>query len=230
MHNLLLGIAFIIMNFILVLTAYRFFGRTGLLIWIAIASVLCNIQVMKLIEIDVIPNTFSLVTTLGNTLYGSVFLTTDILTEKYGEKVAKRSVWIGFFAQISMMITMTMAIWFTPLEGDLGSSAIETLFSLSGRIVLGSLTAYFISQFLDIHLFSRLKEWLPRQLWLRNNAATMVSQLIDSIVFTTIAFAFELPFDVLIEVMLSAFLFKVIIAALDTPFLYLAMRIKPNEI
>lgn len=230
MPNLLLGIIFIVTNFMLVLASYRLFGKTGLLVWISIASILCNIQVMKIVQVDVVPGYLSLVTTLGNTLYGSVFLATDILTEKYGEKTAKKSIWIGFFAQITMMITMTMAIWFTPIEGDIGSSAIETLFSLSWRIVLGSMTAYFLSQFLDIHLFSRIKNRFPNQLWLRNNVATIISQFFDSIIFTSIAFAFELPVNLMVEIMISAFFFKVIIALLDTPFLYIAAKIKPTEV
>lgn len=229
MENLLLGLVFILINFVMVLTSYKLFGRIGLFLWIGFASILCNIQVMKQIEVTFIPGYFSLITTLGNTLYGSVFLATDILTEKYGEKEAKKSVLIGFFGQIVMMITMTIAILFQPIEGDLGHDAMVTLFSLSWRIVLGSVTAYFISQLLDIYLFARIKDKFPRWLWLRNNAATAISQLFDSIVFTLIAFAGVLPLAILFEIMLSAFIFKVIIALLDTPFLYAAVRIKPNE-
>jgi len=229
MENLVLGLAFILVNFVLVLLSYKFFGKVGLFLWIGFASILCNIQVMKQIEVTFIPGVFSLITTLGNTLYGSVFLATDILTEKYGEKEAKKSVWIGFFGQLVMMVTMTMALFFTPIEGDIGHDAMSTLFSLSWRIVLGSLSAYFVSQFLDIYLFARIRDKLPKKMWIRNNVATMVSQALDSILFTTIAFAGVFPLAILLEIMLSAFIFKVIIAALDTPFLYLAVRLKPRE-
>lgn len=229
MENLFLGLAFILINFILVLVSYKLFGKVGLFLWIGIASILCNIQVMKQIEVTFIPGVVSLITTLGNTLYGSIFLATDILTEKYGEKEAKKSILIGFFGQIVLMITMSMALFFVPIEGDIGHDAMITLFSLSWRIALGSMTAYFVSQFLDIYLFARIRDKLPKLLWVRNNAATMISQAVDSIIFTTIAFAGVFTIDILIEIMLSAFLFKVIIAAIDTPFLYLAVRLKPRE-
>jgi len=135
MGNLLFGLLFIFVNFVLVLLSYKLFGRMGLFLWIGFASILCNIQVMKQIEVTFIPGYFSLITTLGNTLYGSVFLATDILTEKYGKRDAQKSVWIGFFGQSVMMITMSMALIFTPIEGDLGHDAMMALFSLSWRIV-----------------------------------------------------------------------------------------------
>jgi uncharacterized integral membrane protein (TIGR00697 family) len=226
MFNTGLGLLFIVVNFCLVLIAYWRFGRVGLFVWIAFATVVANIQVMKSIEI------FGLAATLGNTLYGSVFLATDILSERYGKKAAKRSVYLGFFSAISLVITMQLALQFIPLTpGDPMHEALVTLFQPVWRIVVGSLVAYIISQLLDITLFALIKSKFPSQrfLWLRNNGATWIAQLLDTAIFVSIAFwgVFELP--VLIEIYLTTYLLKVIVAALDTPFVYLAMKIHPHE-
>ena len=86
MFNEVLGLGFAILNMIFVLIMYKFFGRTGLFVWVGFATVLANIQVVKLIEI------FGLTATLGNAVYGSIFLVTDIINEKYGKKEAKKAV------------------------------------------------------------------------------------------------------------------------------------------
>ena len=93
----------------------------------------------------------------------------------------------------------------------------------------GSLTAYITSQLLDIYLFSKIKEKLPsdRFLWVRNNVSTIISQLIDTAIFVTIAFAGTIDTNALFQVFISTFVIKIIVALLDTPFIYLMKRIKP---
>jgi uncharacterized integral membrane protein (TIGR00697 family) len=92
------------------------------------------------------------------------------------------------------------------------------------RIAAGSLAAYALSQLHDVWAYNRLKELRPgkKNIWLRNNLSTMVSQVIDTVVFTTIAFAGVFESNVLIEIMLTTYLFKWLTAAADTPFIYLA--------
>ena len=80
MFNELWGLGFALFNFVLLLIMYKTFGKTGLFAWVAVATILANIQVTKTIEI------IGLTATLGNSLYASTFLATDILNEKYGRK------------------------------------------------------------------------------------------------------------------------------------------------
>ncbi len=226
MNNTLLGLIFIFIHFGLVLFAYRQFGKTGLMVWIAISTILANIQVLKGIEI------LGLQATLGNTLYGSIFFATDILSEKYGKKDAARSVYLGFFSAITLLITMQLALMFVPLQDDFALAvhdALSLIFGFSGRIVLASLTAYLISQLLDVTIYSKIRQWLPsdRWLWVRNNGSTMISQAIDTAIFVSIAF-WGLSYD-LWQIMLSTYILKFLIAALDTPFLYLAKKIEPKS-
>ncbi|MCC3374793.1 queuosine precursor transporter [Cohnella sp. REN36] len=225
MFNFLWGVLFVAVNFALFLACYRLFGKNGLYMWIAAATVLANIQVVKTIEM------FGIVMTLGNTIYATIYLTTDLLNEKYGEKEAKKAVWFGFFTMIMSLIIMQMVLVFKPAPGDLAHESLQTIFGMVPRIVLGSLCAYFISQFLDVRIFSRLKKAYPgrTQLWIRNNGSTGVSQLVDTLVFCSIAFAGEYPWGVWWEIAITTYVLKFVISVASTPVIYLARSFKFKE-
>ncbi|WP_449622270.1 queuosine precursor transporter [Robertmurraya sp. Marseille-Q9965] len=220
MFNEWFGLVFVIVNFILLLTCYRLFGKTGLFVWIGFSTVLANLQVVKTIEI------FGLTATLGNAMYGSAFLVTDILNEKHGKDDAKKAVWLGFFTLLTMTIIMQMVLLFKPHEIDFAQEHLSAIFGILPRIALGSLTAYIVSQFADVYIFSYLRNKFPtdRQFWIRNNGSTMLSQLLDTIVFTSIAFLGVYPFNEWIQIFITTYLLKFIIAILDTPFGYIAKR------
>lgn len=94
MFNIGWGILFIAVNFALFLICYRMFGRVGLYAWIGFATVIANIQVTKTIELSVL--SFGIIMTLGNTIYTTISMSTDMLNEKYGPKEARKAVWFGF--------------------------------------------------------------------------------------------------------------------------------------
>lgn len=212
-------------NFFLIILAYKLFGKWGLIMWIPISVIVANIQVIQTVEL------FGLVATLGNIVYASSFLVTDILSENYGKKEAQKAVWIGFFSLISMTLLMNLALAFKPLAGDefagVAHDATSTIFSLMPRIAIASLAAYLLSQRHDIwaYHFWRKRFSKDNQIWLRNNLSTMVSQLIDSSIFVLIAFygVFETP--VLIEIFITTYILKFVVAAADTPFVYWGKRI-----
>lgn len=221
MFNLLWGVGFVAVNFALFLVCYRLFGKNGLYTWIGAATLLANIQVVKTIEI------FGIVMTLGNTIYATIYLTTDLLNEKYGEKEARKAVWFGFFTMIMSLVIMQMVLHFKPAGDDFSQQAqgaMETLFGITPRIVLGSLCAYFVSQFLDVRIFSRLKVAYPNrsQLWIRNNGSTGLSQLVDTLIFSSIAFIGLYPWDVWWEIAITTYVLKFIISAASTPVIYWA--------
>jgi uncharacterized integral membrane protein (TIGR00697 family) len=225
MFNLYFGFAFIIINLIILLGFYKLFGKTGLFVWIAVASIIANIQVNKSIAL------IGLTATLGNSIYGSIFLATDILNEKYGAKEANRSVVFGFSSSIVMLVTMSLSLLFIPSVNDYAQDSLITLFNPAIRIVLGSLLAYLVAQFLDIKLFNVIKRKLPsnKYMWVRNNVSTILSQGVDTLIFVTIAFLFVYEASILLQIYASTFILKVIIALIDTPFLYIAKKIKPNS-
>ncbi len=197
---------------------YRIWGKTGLYIWIPLSVIVANIQVTKTIEL------FGFEATLGNIVYASSFLATDILNENYGRRAAARAVGIGFFSLIVMTGMMNMAILFQPAPSDFIHSSMKELFGLMPRIAAGSLAAYGVSQLHDIWAYNFWKKKRPdtRHIWFRNNLSTMVSQLIDSIVFTLIAFLGVFPAETMVHIVLTTYFLKWIAAAADTPFIYLA--------
>ncbi|MBB3112244.1 hypothetical protein FHS18_004330 [Paenibacillus phyllosphaerae] len=219
MFNVWWGVLFVLVNFALFLICYRAFGKNGLYAWIGFATILANIQVVKTIGM------FGLVMTLGNTMYGTIYLTSDLLNEKYGERAAKKAVWFGFFSLIASTIIMQMVLQFERFESDIGQAPMETIFGLLPEIAIGSLTAYFVSQFLDVRIYSYLKRRFPKpnQLWIRNNGSTLISQLVDSFIFCAIAFSSTAySWDVRFDIFITTYLFKFIISAASTPILYIA--------
>lgn len=225
MQNELLWLVMLLANFFLIILAYRLFGKWGLVMWIPISVIVANIQVIQTVEL------FGLVATLGNIVYATSFLVTDILSENYGKKEAQKAVWIGFFSLISMTILMNLALVFQPLAGDDFAAstheATSTIFKLMPRIATASLIAYLLSQRHDVWAFHFWKKHFSKdhQLWLRNNLSTMISQLIDSAVFVLIAFYGVFENQLLWEIFLTTYFLKWIVAAADTPFVYWAKHI-----
>lgn len=223
MLNEFLGFTMLIVCFSGITLAHKFFGRAGLFAWMAIAIVIANIQVTKIIEV------FGLVTAMGNVIYGSTFLATDILTERYGVKEAKKAVLIGFFSMLFATLIMQMTILFEPHESDIISPAMAQVFQFMPSAMIASLTAYILSQFHDVWAFEFWKKKTSgRFLWLRNNASTMVSQLIDNITFTVLFFVVlnpeflaNLGFQGIFEIFITSYAMKFVIALLDTPFMYI---------
>lgn len=220
MFNEWFGLFFAIVNFILVLAMYRLFGKTGLFVWIGFSTVMANLQVVKTIEM------FGLTATLGNAMYGTAFLVTDILNEKYGKDEAKKAVWLGFFTLLAMTLIMQMVLLFKPHESDFAQEALSTIFSILPRIVAGSLAAYLASQLTDVYIFSFLKKKFPKenQFWIRNNGSTLISQLLDTLIFTSIAFLGVFPIEDWVQIFFTTYILKSLIALLDTPFGYIAKR------
>lgn len=206
-------------------------GRVYLFILIALYTLLMNIFVLKQF------NLFGLMITGGNALYGATFLITDILAEFYGKKEAHKAVWIGFGTTLLFVVATQVLLAFTPNSEDFAQESLQTLFSLSPRILLGSLLAFIISQHLDIYLFDRIKKATHGKfLWLRNNGSTLISQFVDTVIFHAVgltAFAW-LPLAGIISVeyfwpiVLATYLIKVLMALLDTPFLYAAKKVKKD--
>ena len=223
--NEVLWLFFIILQFGLLVLTYKLFGLTGLYVWIGFAIVAANIQVIKMVDL------FKINATLGNIMYGSIFLATDLINEKYGRKKAQKAVYIGFLMMISFMLITQVALKFTPNESDFASGALATIFEILPRITIGSLVAYLISQSLDVMIFDKIKAKFGKknQLWIRNNGSTLVSQAIDTAIFTTIAFLGVVPTEIFFEIFWFSYVIKIITSIVDTPFVYWMRKIEPLE-
>ncbi|MCD6122164.1 MAG: queuosine precursor transporter [Spirochaetales bacterium] len=220
MLNISLWLLLMITDFLLIIGIYRIWGKTGLYVWAGFAIIIANIQVLKTIQL------FGLVSTLGNIIYGTTFLTTDILSEIYGKKESRKAVWIGFYTMVSMTILMQISLLFIPDKSDFAQESLKTIFGIMPRIMVASLTAYLVSQNHDIWAFHFWKNSTANKyLWLRNNASTMVSQAIDTIIFCSIAFIGLFPWHTFFQIVITTYIFKWIVAASDTPFVYWARRL-----
>lgn len=150
----------------------------------------------------------------------------DVLTETYGKEVARQTVLTGLFAQLlsSMFIWLAINLPAAPVYQD--QEAFQTIFSAGFRVTLASLTAYIVSQNLDVTIFHKLKEKHgEKKLWIRNNASTMASQLVDTVIFITIAFYGIMPISALLVLIGTQYIFKFVVALVDTPIVYLLVAI-----
>ncbi|MFC1861323.1 queuosine precursor transporter [Chloroflexota bacterium] len=225
LFNNLLWIGSIIINLGLVVFIYRITGKFGLYAVIVVSTITSNIQVVKTVEL------FGLVATLGNVLYASIFFITDILSEVYGKKAARRGVWLGFTGMLLMTLWMQVGLLFIPDVSDFAQDSLSTIFSLMPRIAAGSMIAYLLSQHLDVIAFQFWRNKTGgRFLWLRNNASTMISQAVDTIVFCTIALWGVFDTNTWLQILATTYLLKWIVAVVDTPFIYLAKRLSQHVV
>ena len=207
----------LVLNFFLIMFFFRLWGKTGLTVWVNISCIVSNIQVIKTVDF------FGFEATLGNIIYATCFLATDILSEFYSEEDSKKAVNMGLFSQISMTLLMQCALFFIPSENDFADPALHTIFKIMPRIAAGSLAAYYISNRFDIFSYNLLKRKTKgKYMWLRNNLSTMLSQMLDTVVFTLSAFAGVYDRKILLEIMLTTYFLKLTVAFADTPVLYLA--------
>ena len=213
--NLLLLFVEIILYFSILLIMNKVFKKEGVYVWIAIASILANIQVCK--NVDLV----GISATLGNVLFASNFLATDILSELYGKKEAKKGVYIGAIAIIISIIITQLTLMFTPNEFDFVNDSMKTLFEFNLRVSLSSLFMYIVSNYADVILYSKLKKL---KLWQKNNICTILCNCLENFGFIFLAFGGLMSFKELIIIALSTSAIETIIALCDTPFIYLAKR------
>lgn len=224
MYNFFISIIYLIFSFTLTAVFYKKFGKYGLYIWMCILVIICNIQTIKL------SNIFGLTISLGNISYGALFLTTDILSEKYGKKSANEATKLSFIFMIVFAILMYIFLQYKPSEVDFSQHAFLVIFNYIPRITAGSLCAYYISQRCDAFIYNKLKQKYNR-VWVSNNFSTIISQVFDTFIFILISFSGTMSFIDLKNLFITMLCFKWIIAIADTPFmLFIAKMKNDNEV
>lgn len=209
------------------LAAYRFFGKTGLYCLSALATILANIEVLLLI------NAFGMEQTLGNVLFAVTFLITDILSECEGKKEANRAVWIGMFSSLFFLLLSQSWLLYLPAEGDWAMPALRGVFSNTPRMMIASFTVYAVSQLFDVWLYHKWWALTEKKcgdrkkfLWLRNNGSTLISQIVNTLLFTLFAFYGTYDAATLFSIFLSSYVIFIFTSLLDTPVLYLARKLR----
>lgn len=220
---LLLGSVFFIFGMAIV--GYRLFGKTGLYCLSVVATILANIEVVLLI------NAFGMEQTLGNVLFAVTFLITDILSECEGKKAANKAVFIGIFASLFFLLLTQSWMLYVPSENDTMMGAISTVFSNTPRMIIASLVVYAISQLFDVWLYHKWWAFTEKRfgdkrrfLWLRNNGSTLISQILNTFLFTLFAFWGTYDPATLWSIFLSSYVIYIFTSLLDTPAVYLARK------
>ena len=229
----------IIFCYLSILLSLKFFGKTGIYVYVAIAIILANIQVLKVVDFPFFPEPMA----LGTVLFISIFLCTDILNEYFDKKSATKCIYLGITAYLFSTVLMFLTISMAPINPDEYPAwswsygmheSIMTIFLPQFPIIVGSICAFFISQKIDIFIFSYLKN-KNTNLWFRNNASTIVSQFIDNIIFSVLAFNIlssnPVPlFDLIISYGIGIYLLRILLSLFDTIFIYLAKIFLPSKL
>lgn len=212
----------VITVFSALIALYALFGKSGVIAWVGIATVLANVITAKNADI------MGMQTAIGTVMFASTFLATDILSENHGKEAAKKAVYVGLFADVMLIISTQIALWYKPSAIDYADDAMRTLFSLNLRISLASMVMYFISNLADVVIFSKLKE-KGTALWVRNNVATILCNCLENFGFIWLAFVGIYDTKTILIIAASTSVVEMVVAVLDTPFIYLARRIAKKE-
>lgn len=231
MSNELLLIVSIVMIYGSLVMWYWLFGKTGLVAFTVLTTITANIEVLILIR------AFGLDQTLGNVMFASSFLATDILSEIYGKKDAQKAVNVGIATSITFILFTQFWFLYNPSAADTAMQHLKPIFSSTPRMMTASLVVYAIAQRFDVwayHKWWRFTERLcgdkRRYLWVRNNGSTLISQLLNSVLFGVFAFWGTYDAKTILSIIGSGYIIFIFTSLADTPMLYLARRLHDKKV
>ncbi|HQU08557.1 MAG TPA: queuosine precursor transporter [Opitutales bacterium] len=217
------------------------FGESGLYVYTAVALIVGNIQVVKVIEVAFLPDPVA----MGTVVYSSIFLSTNILSECYGPAKARRAIWLGFFAYACVTVLMLVTIGMRPLGEHYSvdeewawamptHTHLEAIFAPAPAVLIAGMFAFIISQLYDVWIYQRLRRWSKgKLLWLRNAVSYMVSALLDDVIFSILAWrvftADPVPWDaVLYTYIFGTYVLRLIIGLFNIPIMYWVRAYMPK--
>ena len=226
MQNEIMLVSSLVLTYGMVIALFRIFKEQGLYLWTIVATIAANIEVL------IVVNAFGMTMTLGNILFASTFLVTDICSEIYGKKIAKKAVYMGIATSILFVIISQSWLLYEPSATDWAMPSIKAIFSNTPRMMITGIVVYAIVQMFDVWAYHKWWEFTRKKfgdekrfLWLRNNGSTMISQLLNTILFTWGAFFGRYDTKTLISLAFASYVIFLITSLADTPFVYLARKI-----
>lgn len=226
MTNELVLILSVIVIYGAVLLWLYLFGEHGLMAFTALATITANIEVLIMVD------AFGMEMTLGNILFASTFLITDILSELYGKETSKKAVNIGILTSFSMILLTCSWMLYKPAASDWAYPSIKAIFSNTPRLMFVSLLVYAIVQKCDVWLYHKWWDFTEkkcgdktRYLWLRNNGSTLISQFLNNLLFTFGAFVGIYSLKTILNIVVSSYVIFIVTSLADTPAIYLARKI-----
>ena len=188
---------------------------------IFIASlVTCNLIANKFVTVDFGFKVF--IVSAGILPYPLTFLVTDLISELYGQKKANLIVFSGFVASLFVLLFLWIGGQFNSIPSSIVDDVTyNSVFQNAWRLIAASMVAYLFAQFIDVRIFHFWKKLTNgKHLWIRNNASTIVSQLVDTILVICILFFGVWESDQILSAIIDGWLFKMLMAFLDTPIIY----------
>ena len=231
LNTFVVWIIMLLFCFSSILIFLKLFSFAGLYVYSALAVIIGNIQVLKTVVFFYSPEPVA----LGTVLFASTFLCTDILSEHFGKDKAQKNVLIGFVSFLFITIVMLITIGFNPSANDWAQDSLVNIFTPMSRFFIASMIAYLTSQYFDVWIYSNIKKLtMNRFLWLRNNLSTILSSLIDNIVFSILAWIILNPnpetfYNVIMIYIFGTYILRIFIALIDTPFMYLSKIFLPRK-
>lgn len=188
---------------------------TTLSVFFVAVLLISNVASTKIVEL------WGLTFDGGTLLFPLSYIFADILTEVYGYKKTRATIWLGFISAAVMSLVF-IVVGALPAAPDWGNQeAYNAILGLTPMIVAGSLVAYFCGEFSNSFILAKMKIWSEgRHLWMRTIGSTLVGQAIDSMLFILIAFGAVLPGSLLMSLIISNYIFKVAVEILFTPVTY----------
>ena len=188
---------------------------------IFIASlVTCNLIANKFVTVDLGFKVF--IVSAGILPYPLTFLVTDLISELYGQKKANLVVFSGFIASMFVLLFLWLGSQFEAIPSSIVNDSIyNSVFQNAWRLIAASMVAYLVAQFIDVRIFHFWKKLTNgKHLWLRNNGSTVASQLVDTTLVICILFVGVWESDQIFSAIIDGWLFKMLMALIDTPIIY----------
>ena len=188
---------------------------------IFIASlVTCNLIANKFVTVDLGFKVF--IVSAGILPYPLTFLVTDLISELYGQRKANLVVFSGFIASMFVLLFLWLGSQFEAIPGSIvNDSTYNSVFQNAWRLIAASMVAYLFAQFVDVRIFHFWKKLTNgKHLWLRNNGSTVASQLVDTTLVICILFVGVWETDQILSAIRDGWLFKMLMALIDTPIIY----------
>jgi uncharacterized integral membrane protein (TIGR00697 family) len=202
----------------------RQFGAAGLYAWIVLAVIAANVQVLKEAQFAAFPEPVA----LGTVVFASTYLATDLLAEHYGRQAALGGVLVGFAGYLLWTVLMVLTLGYRPVPGAEIQVHLAAIFKPAPALFAAGMVSYLISQSFDVWVFRAVRARPGRKfLWLRTNASTLLSALLDTVVFSTLAWVVFAPEPVALHTLIFTYVLgtyglRVLYSVLETPFMYMS--------
>ena len=201
----------------------RLFGKAGLYAWIGIAVVLANLLIPKVVVL------FGFEVNLGSVMFSSLFLATDILSERFGLKESRKAVYVALIADLLFIAVTQVGVLFAPSEMDIVQPAMKELFTIELRVTSASVLMMFLANLADVYLFEAMRRRSEKNLWLRNNICTILCNCTENFLFVLLAFLGIFTFGECMALAAVGCVIEIIISLCDTPFVYWGRKVCKTE-